>query len=207
MWGDTQIEDLWRPSFFVSTDLTHATQRVATRGNLAENVVGSSAMPPILPPSRLDGSLCVDGAFVNNVPIPEMKSIVRGGPVIAVDVTPSVTLNQPGDHEDDGSGKPLVGKLRSLLQLDEPGIFETLIRCQLVHHVAQMRSVQKMASLYLAPDVRRFGMMAHWRAPEIAAAGRDQSYEPLKAWWMGYARNLRIVRHSRELFEFIDFHP
>jgi NTE family protein/lysophospholipid hydrolase len=201
LWGNIQIEDLWRPCFFVSTNLTQATQRMATRGDLIENMLASNAMPPIFPPFDLDGDLCVDGAFVNNVPISEMAGVVRGGPVIAVDVTPSVTSEDAQPR----TGKSLVPRrLRDALQMDEPHVIESLLRCQLVHHVEHMRTAQKAATLYIAPDVRQFSLLAHTRARDIARAGHDQSVEPIRAWWSQHTSNLRIVQESRAALKLLD---
>jgi predicted acylesterase/phospholipase RssA/CRP-like cAMP-binding protein len=197
--GGIDIEDLWRPCFFVSTNLSQAQQVMSTRGDLVTSVLASNAMPPIFPPFRLGGDLCVDGAFVNNLPIAEMSSFVRGGPVVAIDVTPSVT----GERLATTSRVP--AKVREILQLDEPQVFETLMRCQLVHHVARMRTVQKLASLYLAPDVRQFGLLAHGSTKEIARAGYEQSTEEVKTWWSRHTENLKIARQARDLFQFLGF--
>ena len=48
---------------------------------------------------------------------------------------------------------------------------------------ADMRRVKHLASLYLYPDVSRFGLAQYDRAREIAQAGYEGSIEAIRAWW------------------------
>jgi hypothetical protein len=144
-----------------------------------------------------------------------MSTFVRGGPVIAIDVTQSVAFEakaadgfgSPSDarRPDDGEQKGLVDRLKSSLQGGAPNFFETLVRCQHVHHVAHIRSVQKLATLYLAPNVQQFGLMSHRRARDIARVGHDQTFGHIQTWWSRRQANLSIVREARQLLEILQF--
>lgn len=185
LWGDARIEDLLLPSCFVSVNLTRASQRVATRGELVGEVLATNSMPGVFPPVVLDGDLHVDGALLNNVPIAEVKALVRGGPVIAVDVTPSVEF-----AENAASGLPLSGPevLRGLRKhsahgTQAPHLVNLLIRSQLLHHVTIMRELRSQADLYLQPDVSRYSFIHYHRHRDIAALAYAQTIASARAWW------------------------
>lgn len=185
LWGDTRIEDLALPSCFVAVNLTRASQRVATRGEIVGELLATNSMPGVFPPVVLDGDLHVDGALLNNVPIAEVKALVRGGPVIAVDVTPSVEF-----AENAASGLPLSGPevLRGLRKhsahgTQAPHLVNLLLRSQLLHHVTVMRELRSQADLYLQPDVSRYSFIHYHRHRDIAALAYTQTIASARAWW------------------------
>ncbi|MCB9751958.1 MAG: cyclic nucleotide-binding domain-containing protein [Myxococcales bacterium] len=185
LFGARQIEDLWIPALFVSTNMTRARQRVSARGDLREALMASNSMPGVFPPVVIDGDLHVDGAFLNNVPIAELRRLVRGGPVIALDVTPSVEFEH-NLHASAGLSGWSVVKDRLLGRGDHssmPNMIELLLRSALLHHVAHLREVKPLASLYLSPDLKEFGLMQHIRVRAIAQAGYERTREALEAWW------------------------
>lgn len=76
--GNLDIEQMWRPFFCVSSDLTLGSQRVHRAGRLWRALRASSALPGILPPAILDGHVLVDGAITNNFPVDVMREMDRG---------------------------------------------------------------------------------------------------------------------------------
>ena len=185
LFGDRDLADLPLPCLFVSTNLTRATQLVSRRGDLCEHLRATNSMPGIFPPVVIDGDLHVDGAFLNNIPIAELAAVVRGGPVVAVDVTPGTEFEHNGaGGEGVGGVQVLVDKLRRRgAHANMPNVVELLMRSQLLGHVAHVREVEHRASLLLRPDLQEFGLAQHYRAKAIARAGREQALEPLRRWW------------------------
>ncbi len=191
LFGARRIEDLWTPTLFVSTNMTRARQRVSTRGDLCESLMASNALPGMFPPVVLDGDLHVDGAFLNNVPIAELKQLVRGGPVIALDVTPNVEFEHSYDRSHSGSTglsgwsvlkHKVLGRGENARM---PNMIEVLVRSALVHHVAHLREVKPLADLFLNPDLTEYGLMQHYRVRAIAQAGYERTIDELRAWWAG----------------------
>jgi CRP-like cAMP-binding protein len=76
---DIQIEDLWKPFFCVSSNLTRATPMVHRQGPVWQSVRASSAVPGIFSPILCEGDLLVDGAMLNNLPIDVMHDLSQGG--------------------------------------------------------------------------------------------------------------------------------
>lgn len=90
--GDTLIEDLETPFFCVSSELTKGATHIHRRGLLREALRASIALPGILPPVVVDGSLLVDGAVMNNFPTDLMVNMHRGV-TIGIDVAREATIS------------------------------------------------------------------------------------------------------------------
>jgi NTE family protein len=88
--GSTCIEDLWRPFFCVSTNLSAGVLAVHRDGPLVRALRASVAIPGLLPPVMIDREAHVDGGVINWLPVDVMGA--KRGPVIAVDVASDPAL-------------------------------------------------------------------------------------------------------------------
>jgi NTE family protein len=88
--GSTCIEDLWRPFFCVSANLSAGALAVHRDGPLVRALRASVAIPGLLPPVMIDRQAHVDGGVINWLPVDVMGS--KRGPVIAVDVASDPAL-------------------------------------------------------------------------------------------------------------------
>lgn len=86
--GETRIEDLWRPFYCVSSNITSGGYVVHRRGVLRHALRASIAIPGLLPPVIEGGAVLVDGAVMRNFPVDLMRAW-HLGPVIGVDVSRS----------------------------------------------------------------------------------------------------------------------
>ncbi len=83
--GTEPIEELAIPFAAVCCNLENGEEVVLGRGDLADAVLASSAIPGILPPLRVDGRTLVDGAMVTPVPVASAGELFSA-PVLAVNV-------------------------------------------------------------------------------------------------------------------------
>ncbi len=87
-YGDARIEDLWKPYFAVSMDLSDYAVEVHRTGPVWEAIRASASIPALLPPFYTrDGRMLVDGSVVSNVPIDEMHKL-KSGPNVVVNFNP-----------------------------------------------------------------------------------------------------------------------
>ncbi len=87
-YGNTRIEDMWKPYFAVSADLSDYRVEVHRDGPVWEAVRASAAIPALLPPFYTgDGRMLVDGSVVSNVPI-DIMHMLKSGPNIVVNFSP-----------------------------------------------------------------------------------------------------------------------
>lgn len=88
-YGETRIEDYWKPYFAVALDLTDVALRVIRSGPAWTAIRASSAIPGLLPPYiDEDGHLLVDGSVAANVPIDVMHGIKTGPNVVVTFAKP-----------------------------------------------------------------------------------------------------------------------
>jgi len=82
-YGSIRIEDLWKPYFAVSADLSAYEIEVHRRGSLWQAIRASAAIPGLLPPFYTeDGRMLVDGSVIANVPIDTMHRLKRGPNIV-----------------------------------------------------------------------------------------------------------------------------
>ncbi|WP_096189240.1 patatin-like phospholipase family protein [Evansella halocellulosilytica] len=80
------IEDLSPEIAVVATDLLKGEKVVFTKGNAADAVRASIAIPGIVVPEKLNGTLYVDGGVIDRVPVSVLKKM-GADIIIAVDVS------------------------------------------------------------------------------------------------------------------------
>jgi len=170
MFGETEIPDLWRRYFCVSTDLTHATLRVHQRDLLARATRASMSLPGIAIPVHDAGALLIDGGVLNNLPADIMKTCCGGGTVIAVNVTPDKDLAVSGPYPEAISGwKLLLNRKRVKL----PGILAIMMRTTMLASTHQRDRVAADIDLLLNPAVEQFGMFDWDKLDAIARVGYE----------------------------------
>ncbi len=82
-YGNIRVEDLWKPYFAVSADLSDYELEVHRTGHLWRAIRASAAIPGLLPPLYTDdGRMLVDGSVIANVPIETMHSLKRGPNIV-----------------------------------------------------------------------------------------------------------------------------
>ncbi len=192
--GGWRIEDLPIPYFCISTDLTHAEEVVHRRGSLERAVRASMSLPGIVPPATRGGDLLIDGGLFNNLPIDVMTSIGRGGPVVAVDVSPREDLRAAAELTSELSGWRLLWRRLNpfVEELDVPSLADILLHTIQVGSVRSQREQEAagLAALYLRLPLDGWKLLDLHAAAEIAAAGYEAAREPIRRWWEGVAAEL-----------------
>ncbi|RKP28683.1 patatin-domain-containing protein, partial [Metschnikowia bicuspidata] len=85
VFGYHEIEDFWIKYFCNSTNITNSTMEIHERGYAWRFIRASMSLAGLLPPIAFNGSMLLDGGYLDNLPVMEMKN--RGAKyVIAVDV-------------------------------------------------------------------------------------------------------------------------
>jgi len=160
--GARRIEDLAIPFFCISTNLTHGSVDVHTRGTLWKWLRAGAAIPGILPPLLDGGTVHVDGAVMNNLPTDVMRD--HGlNEVIAVDISGDETL--PATFED--VALPTLPRLtwEWLHGRQWPSLFAILARAAMVHSEASSNVRRSLATHLLTPPHCDVGLLS-WKAHE-----------------------------------------
>ena len=84
--GDRRIEDARIPLAICATDIETGEQLIFRKGNLADAVCASMAVPGLFVPVEVDGRTLVDGGLVENVPLSPLAKM-GAGITVAIDLS------------------------------------------------------------------------------------------------------------------------
>jgi NTE family protein len=162
--GETRIEELPKPFFCVSSDLTSGRIHVHRAGALWRALRASVALPGILPPVTHHGHLLVDGGVMNNLPVDVMAQNSHG-PIIGSDVTGEIDLHA----SDDRYGERPLWWLIGQRMRGTPSIISILMRSGTVGSEAQRRLVREQVDYLFEPPLEDVGLR-DWHAFDRAIA-------------------------------------
>lgn len=175
--GNLRIQDLVLNFFCVSVDLQKQTTVVHTKGLLWKYVRASMTLAGYLPPIAENGSLLVDGGYLNAVPADVMRYKMGARTVIAVDVSPDNErlYFEYGTHLSGwwllwNSWNPFVKTVNVPSMGD---ISEMLIWVSSEQH---RRAVKSCSDLHLTPPIQHIGTLEYDKFDEIV----EKSYEYAK---------------------------
>jgi NTE family protein len=138
-YADTLIEDLRRPFFCVSANLTSGKAHEHRLGNLAQALRATVAIPGIMPPVFREVGVLVDGAVINNLPVDIMHTHTPGF-VIGCDV---------------GSDRSFGQSRINILQI--------LTRAGMVNSASAAAAQRELADLLLKPPLPEVDLL-DWQA-------------------------------------------
>ncbi|NOX63385.1 MAG: cyclic nucleotide-binding domain-containing protein [Chloroflexi bacterium] len=191
LFGDVQIEELWRPFFCVSTNLSQAEPMVHTRGPLWKAVRSSIAIPGVFSPVLYEGDVLVDGGIMNNLPVDVMYEQLGADAVITVNVSPLQTRPRNYNFGDRVSGwRILWGRLIPFVKpLRAPSLMGTLMRSLELNSVYRVKQeMLGMSDLVLLPDLRDFSPGNFSEYEEIIEIGYRTAMDALASWTPPVAR-------------------
>ncbi|SEE26113.1 NTE family protein [Rhizobiales bacterium GAS188] len=171
--GSIRIEDLWRPFFCVSTNLSAGTLAVHRDGPLVPALRASISIPGLLPPVMMAGDAHVDGAVMNWLPVDVMGA--KRGPVIAVDVASDRALVPFGESNGRLSVWQFLRQRRKI-----PPIVDLLVRAGTVSSDSLGRAARERADILFKPPLEAVDLL-DWQACDHAIeAGYRHAIEKLE---------------------------
>ena len=160
-YGDVLIEDLRRPFFCVSANLSTGRALEHRDGRLADALRASVAIPGVMPPVYRGEDVLVDGAAINNLPVDLMQNHAPGL-VIGCDV--GVDRFAPGRR-----GRRSIN------------IFQILMHSGMVNSASSAALQRELADVLLTPPLANVDLL-NWRAFDRAIqAGYDYARAALEA--------------------------
>lgn len=147
-----QIEDFSKlpiPFFCIATNIENGEQVVLEKGNLAQSIVASGALPSLFQPVFINDTMLIDGGVVNNYPIEELRE--KGMDVIiGVDVQDGLA-----------DRKELESAPEVLMQISN---FRT---------INAMKSKVPKTDVYIKPNIKDYNVMSFNEGHNIIAKGRE----------------------------------
>jgi NTE family protein len=173
--GDLDINDMPRPFFCVSSDLTLGAVRVHRTGRLRDALRASLAIPGLLPPVVDGDSVLVDGAVFNNFPVNELRSFHRG-----VNIGSDVTRTNSICAADFVDPPGFFGWAMRHGLSDPPPIASLLLRAATAGTLDQHAATRDAADLLILPELDMD--LREWRRFDDAVeAGYEAATRMIKA--------------------------
>lgn len=176
--GAIDIEDLERPFFCVSTNLSGEGRVVHRHGPLWLWLRASSSIPGILPPVLHHGHVYVDGALVDNLPTDVMAEDGVAH-ITAVAIRADIALRAQTEE----FATPPWWRLwmRQRRGTGWPGIVSTLTRAAMVNSEETSLHCIEQADLLVTPPLEHVGML-DWKDWQLAVdSGYQETMRVLEA--------------------------
>ena len=176
------LEDLWRPFFCVSTNLTRGGVEVHRSGPAWHAIRASFSIPGVFPPIRSPaGDLLVDGGMLDNMPVGTMRTEHPGISVITVDVRRARDLGGgalPGDGVVSG-WRVLLSRIDpSARDRDRAGLGRILLR---LTELGTERDDDR-GELRIRPAIDDYGIADFGAFDRLVELGYEAAMESVPAW-------------------------
>lgn len=183
--GDGQIEDLWRPFFCVSTNLSIAEPVIHERGALWRSVRSSIALPGVFTPILNEKKeVLVDGGVMNNFPVDVMAA--RGGFGLIIGCNVSPRREKPSNYElgESLSGwKVLRNRMNPLAKpMRVPSLVGTMLRTVEVNSLYHRKEAERLADILIEPQTADFNFLDFAAYRMLEQRGYEAGQAALAAW-------------------------
>ena len=173
IFGDAQAEELLKPFFCISTNLTQGSVMVHAEGPLAAWVATGMCIPGVAPPVAYQGDLLADGAVVNSLPTDIMQALGRG-PIIASDVSTDGSVSAPGIE-----GPDFEAVLRRGPDGKRVNLIDILFRVSTLTSESGTKMRAARADLYLRMPVGGIHTFAWKQLDDLVQLGYQHALEHL----------------------------
>lgn len=143
------------PFFCIATDAETGESILLDKGNLAQSVRASGALPSLFQPVYINDRMLIDGGVTNNYPIEELKA--KG-----VDVIIGV------DVQDD---------LLDRMQLKSAP--DILLQINNYRTIRDMKTKTKLTDVYIKPDIKDFNVVSFNEGNKIIKIGENAALDKL----------------------------
>ena len=179
--GNTQIEDFWLDYYCNTTNISKSRAEFHTSGYAWRYIRASMSLAGLLPPLCDEGSMLLDGGYVDNLTVSHMKSL--GSDVIfAVDVG-ALDDNTPQAFGDSLSGMwAFVNRWNPFSSVpNPPTLAEIQARLAYVSSVDALERAKLMTGcVYMRPPIAEYGTLDFGKFKEIYEVGYRYGQEFLK---------------------------
>ncbi|KAI5967416.1 NTE1 [Candida margitis] len=183
VFGFVEIEDFWLKYFCNSTNITNSTMDIHESGYAWRFIRASMSLAGLLPPIAFKGCMLLDGGYLDNLPVMEMKR--RGAKhIIAVDVG-SADDRTPMDYGDTLSGFwVLFNKWNPFSKHPNvPNMMDIQMRLAYVASVNALEEAKRAPGVYyLRPPIDNYATLDFGKFDEIYQVGLGYADKVFTEW-------------------------
>ena len=186
---ELEIESMPKPFVAIATDLENGREVWLQKGNLADAVRASMALPGLFPAVRHNNRWLVDGGLVNPVPVSTCRAL-GADVVIAINLNADVINPKPQKkHEpEDDEKKGVLQKVKQTTieyssviipsgnkEEESPGLFAAITNSINIvqDRITRSRLAGDPAEVTISPRLAHIGMFEFHRAGEAIAEGES----------------------------------
>ncbi|KAK5193757.1 phosphatidylcholine and lysophosphatidylcholine phospholipase [Exophiala xenobiotica] len=180
IFGDSQIEDFWLSFYCNTTNISKSRAEIHTSGYAWRYVRASMSLAGLIPPICDDGSMLLDGGYMDNLTVAHMKSL-GADLVFAVDVG-SQDDDTPQQYGDTLSGFwALLNRWNPFSSIPNPPTLNDIqARLAYVSSVdALERAKNTPGCVYMRPPIDAYGTLQFGSFSEIVEIGYSYAKEYL----------------------------
>ena len=170
--GDSQIEDFWLEFYCNTTNISRSRPEFHSSGYIWRYVRASMTLAGLIPPICDEGSMLLDGGYIDNLTVSHMKGL--GADVIfAVDVG-SIDDNTPQIYGDSLSGFwTVVNRWNPFSSCpNPPTLSEIQARLAYVSSIDNLERAKTMSGcLYMRPPIDAYGTLEFGKFDELYQLG------------------------------------
>lgn len=170
--GESRIEDFWIKYYANSTNITESLMEVHTSGYAWRYIRASMSLASLLPPITDNGNMLLDGGYVDNLTVEEMKR--RGAKIIVACDVGSADDRTPMDYGDSLSGFwVLMNRINPFSKHPNvPTMADIQMRLAYVASVNALdRAKNTSGCLYLRPPIEGYATLDFSKFDEIYRTG------------------------------------
>ena len=170
--GDSQIEDFWLPFYCNTTNISKSRPEIHTSGYAWRYVRASMSLAGLIPPICDEGSMLLDGGYIDNLPVAHMKSL-GADLIFAVDVG-AVDDDTPQGYGDTLSGFwMLVNRWNPFSAIpNPPNLSDIQARLAYVSSVDALGHAKATPGcIYMRPPIEAYGTLEFGKFDEIYEVG------------------------------------
>ena len=175
------FNELKTPFLCIATNIETGEEVILNKGNLARDMIASSAFPSLFSPVEMDGKLLIDGGVANNYPIEAVRKM-GADIIIGVDVQDGLL-----DREELKEATKILGQISALQTIEK------------------MKKKIADTDIYIKPDIKDYGIISFDKGQEIIRKGEEAAfavYEQLKPLGLkaGYVKNnLKVAEDTLQI--------
>jgi NTE family protein len=173
-------EDLWKSYFCIATNYSQASEHRIDRGDLAQALLASFAIPGALPPVVRDGDLLCDGGTFNNFPVDRMRDLRGVGLVLGVDLGARHARRLDFDVMP-GSLALLRDRFRprQKRRYRLPTLTSYLLNVTILYSMSRQEEARRQTDVYFCPPLYNVGLLQWSRFDQIVRQGHEHAVEVL----------------------------
>ena len=186
---ELEIENMPKPFVAIATDLENGREVWLQKGNLADAVRASMALPGLFPAVRHNDRWLVDGGLVNPVPVSTCRAL-GADVVIAINLNADVINPRPQKkpEPEDNEKKGVLQKVKETTieyssaiipsgnkEEESPGLFAAITNSINIvqDRITRSRLAGDPAEVTISPRLAHIGMFEFHRAGEAIAEGES----------------------------------